>query len=56
MLKVDKSTTTKAIKKLIDIGYINKKQNEKDKREYRLTPTNKGLQIYKLIINEGKNS
>ncbi|WP_291582411.1 MarR family winged helix-turn-helix transcriptional regulator [Clostridium sp. UBA6640] len=54
MLKVDKATTTKAIKKLIDIGYINKKQNEKDKREYRLTPTNKGLQIYKLIINEEK--
>jgi DNA-binding MarR family transcriptional regulator len=25
MLKVDKATTTKAIKKLIDIGYINKK-------------------------------
>lgn len=52
MIKVDKATTTKAVKKLIDIGFINKKQNKKDKREYRLTPTNKGLEIYKIIIKE----
>lgn len=54
MLKVDKATTTKAVKKLIDLGYINKKQNEKDKREYQLTPTRKGVQIYNLLIKEEK--
>lgn len=34
MIKVDKTTTTKAVKKLIDIGYLNKQQDESDKREY----------------------
>lgn len=52
MLKVDKTTTTKAVKKLIDIGYLNKQQDENDKREYKLTPTNKALDVYEFIIRE----
>lgn len=32
MLKVDKTTTTKAVQKLIELGYINKEQDESDKR------------------------
>ncbi|OOM76195.1 MarR family protein [Clostridium puniceum] len=52
MLKVDKTTTTKAVKKLIDIGYLNKQQHEKDKREYKLTPTKKALKVYEFIIEE----
>lgn len=52
MLKVDKTTTTKAVKKLIDIGYLNKQQGENDKREYKLTPTNKALDVYEFIIRE----
>ncbi|MBK1812762.1 MarR family transcriptional regulator [Clostridium sp. YIM B02505] len=54
MLKVDKTTTTKAVHKLIDIGYLNKEQDEKDKREYKLNPTNKGLEVYTFILKEEK--
>jgi len=52
MLKVDQATTTKAVKKLIDIGYINKEQDENDKRGYKLTPTKKALDVYESIIEE----
>ncbi|MDD7795388.1 MarR family winged helix-turn-helix transcriptional regulator [Clostridium sp. 'White wine YQ'] len=52
MLKVDKATTTKAVKKLIDIGYMNKQQGQSDKREYKLTPTKKGLEVYNFILGE----
>lgn len=52
MLKVDKTTTTKAVKKLIDGGYLNKQQDENDKRGYKLTPTKKALEVYKFIIEE----
>lgn len=52
ILKVDKTTTTKAVKKLIDIGYLDKQQDENDKREYKLTPTKKALDVYEFIIQE----
>lgn len=52
LLKVDKTTTTKAIQKLIIEGYINKEQDELDKRIYRLNPTEKALKIYNLIVEE----
>ena len=52
MLKVDQATTTKAVKKLIHIGYLNKQQDENDKRGYKLTPTKKALEIYEVIIKE----
>ncbi|WP_376774609.1 MarR family winged helix-turn-helix transcriptional regulator [Clostridium thailandense] len=32
LLKVDKTTTTKAIQKLIEAGYIEKKRDDNDKR------------------------
>ncbi|MDC9507572.1 MarR family winged helix-turn-helix transcriptional regulator, partial [Clostridioides difficile] len=32
MLKVDKTTTTKAVQKLIEAGYVDKRQDETDKR------------------------
>lgn len=52
ILKVDKTTTTKAVQKLISEGYIDKKQDELDKRIYRLYPTQKALDIYKFVIEE----
>lgn len=52
MLKVDKTTTTKAVKKLVEIGYLYKEQDENDKREYKLTPTKKALEIYEFLIEE----
>ncbi len=52
MLKVDKATTTKAVQKLVEASYIEKKRDEQDKRGYNLNPTNKALEIYNLIIEE----
>lgn len=52
MLKVDKTTTSKAVQKLIDAEYIYKKIDNKDKRSYNLMPTDKALEIYDYIIEE----
>lgn len=52
LLKVDKTTTTKAVNKLIEAGYIFKIQNKEDKREYQLFPTEKGKELYHFIIEE----
>lgn len=51
-LKMDKSTVTKAIKKLIIAGYINKEIDEKDNRIMHLKPTQRCLEIYNQIISE----
>lgn len=51
-LKVDKTTTTKAIQKLIEAGYIYKKRDCADKRMWRLYPEKKALDIYMFIIAE----
>ncbi|MCT4620285.1 MAG: MarR family transcriptional regulator [Marinisporobacter sp.] len=52
LLKVDKTTTTKVIQKLIKEGFILKKKNSDDKRSYQLYPTSKTLKIYEEIIKE----
>ncbi len=52
MLKVDKTTTTKAVNKLIDRGYIHKEKDTKDQRVHRLYPNDKTLEIYDMLIEE----
>ncbi|QJW49001.1 MarR family transcriptional regulator [bacterium BFN5] len=52
ILKVDKATTTKAMQKLIDEGYIVKERDEKDKRMWRLFPTDQAKRVYPMIIDE----
>lgn len=52
LLKVDKTTTTKAVSKLIEAGYVSKIQSKEDKREYQLFPTGKGKALYDFIIEE----
>lgn len=52
LLKVDKTTTTKAIQKLIEAGYIYKKRDDVDKRMWRLYPRERALEIYTFIIEE----
>jgi DNA-binding MarR family transcriptional regulator len=52
LLKVDKTTTTKAIQKLIDAGYIRKTRDELDKRMWHLYANEKGYEIYTLVIGE----
>lgn len=52
LLKVDKTTTTKAIHKLIEAGYIDKMRDDIDKRMWRVYPTPKALEAYSFIIEE----
>lgn len=52
LLKVDKATTTKAIQKLWDEGYVNKERDALDKRMWRLFPTEKAQAVYPMIIQE----
>ena len=51
-LKMDKTTTTKAIQKLMLAGYLEKDIDEEDRRISHLSPTVKALQIYDDIISE----
>lgn len=51
-LRVDKTTTTKAIQKLIEEGYVLKERDSSDRRIWHLLPTDKALEVYPLIINE----
>ncbi len=52
LLKIDKTSTSKAIQKLEAEGYIERKKDILDKRVWRLYPTEKGLKSYDCIINE----
>lgn len=52
MLMVDKTTASKVIKKLIDVGFIYKEADPKDKRAMKLYPTEKAEGAYKIIITE----
>jgi DNA-binding MarR family transcriptional regulator len=52
MLKVDKSSATKAIQKLEEAGYIAKKRDNDDKRLWRLFSQEKGMQVYRAVISE----
>ncbi|MCY6484625.1 MarR family winged helix-turn-helix transcriptional regulator [Clostridium aestuarii] len=50
LLKLRKADVAKAIKKLIDIGYIYKKKDSRDKRIHHLYVTEKGIEIKNDII------
>lgn len=52
LLKVDKTTTAKALQKLINAGYIRKTRDNLDKRMWRLSAEQKGLEIYNLVVEE----
>lgn len=52
ILRVDKTTTTKAIQKLIEENYVRRERDDSDKRMWRLYPTSKALEMYPFIIRE----
>lgn len=52
LLKVDKTTTTKAVQKLLTEGYVSRERDTGDKRIWHLFPTQKALAVYPLIIEE----
>lgn len=52
LLKVDKTTTTKATQKLIKEGYALKERAEGDQRVWRLFPTEQARSAYTQVIDE----
>ncbi len=50
LLRVDKTTTTKAVQKLIEINYVQKERDESDQRAWRLFPTEQALSTYAEVI------
>lgn len=54
-LKIDKGTTTRAIQKLIDEGYVYRLRDEEDRRSYKIFLTEKGKNLksdMKKIVSE----
>lgn len=56
MIKVDRTTTARAIKKLESNGMIERLEDKENKKIKKLYPTKKGAEIYPLIIRENNYS
>jgi len=56
MIKVDRTTAARAIQKLEANGFIEKKDDEHNKKINRLYPTEKGKQVYPFLLREHDHS
>ncbi|MDN7242396.1 MarR family transcriptional regulator [Planococcus sp. N028] len=56
MIKVDRSTATRALQKLEISGFIEKKEDPHNKKIRRLFPTEKGKAVYPFIKKENDHS
>ncbi|WP_078596505.1 MarR family winged helix-turn-helix transcriptional regulator [Evansella clarkii] len=56
MIKVDRTTAARAVKKLELNGFIEKKEDEQNKKIKKLFPTEKGKHVYTFIIRENEHS
>jgi DNA-binding MarR family transcriptional regulator len=56
MLRMDKTTTAKALKRLEEKGYINKIKSSKDKRSWNVYPTDKLIEIYPAMFDRIENT
>ncbi|HFX3752029.1 MarR family winged helix-turn-helix transcriptional regulator [Enterococcus faecium] len=56
MIKVDRTTTARAIKKLEFNGMIERLEDKENKKIKKLYPTKKGAEIYPFIIRENNYS
>ncbi|MDO8227452.1 MarR family transcriptional regulator [Bacillus cabrialesii] len=56
MIKVDRTTAARAIKKLEMQGFIQKRPDEQNKKIKKLYPTEKGKKVYPLLRREGEHS
>jgi len=56
MIKVDRTTAARAIKKLELQGFIEKKNDDDNKKIKKLYPTKKGMQVYPFLKREGEYS
>lgn len=56
MIKVDRTTASRAIKKLEMNGFIVKKEDQHNKKINKLFPTEQGKNVYPFIIRENNYS
>lgn len=56
MIKVDRTTAARAIQKLEEHGFIEKRKDERNQKIKRLYPTEKGKEVYPFIIREHEHS
>ncbi|HAR1317937.1 TPA: MarR family transcriptional regulator [Enterococcus faecium] len=56
MIKVDRTTTARSIKKLESNGMIERLEDKENKKIKKLYPTKKGAEIYPFIIRENNYS
>lgn len=56
LIKVDRSTATRALQKLEASGFIEKKSDLTNKKIKRLFPTEKGKTVYPFIKSENEHS
>lgn len=56
MIKVDRTTASRAIKKLEMNGFIEKKDDEHNKKIKKLFPTEKGKKVFPFIKRENDHS
>lgn len=56
MIKVDRTTAARAIKQLEVHGFIEKKDDEHNKKIKKLFPTEKGKQVFPFIKRENDHS
>lgn len=56
MIKVDRTTAARAIKKLETQGFIEKREDKTNKKIKKLFPTEKGEKVYPFLKREGEYS
>lgn len=56
MIKVDRTTAARAIKKLEINGFIERKDDEHNKKIKKLFPTERGIGVFPFIIRENEHS
>jgi DNA-binding MarR family transcriptional regulator len=56
MIKVDRTTAARSIKKLETEGFIEKKDDHHNKKIKKLFPTEKGKEVYPFLRREGNHS
>ncbi|MCM2674929.1 MarR family winged helix-turn-helix transcriptional regulator [Alkalicoccobacillus plakortidis] len=56
LIKVDRTSAARAIKKLEINGFIEKKEDEHNRKIKKLFPTEKGEGVYPFIIRENEHS
>lgn len=55
-IKMDKTSTSKALKKLESLGYIIRAKDPEDKRKYNIRVTEEGKKIYLIIMDKEREN